>query len=171
MKYIKPKIIPTIILLIILCIVFFFIYLKFYNEERQKINTKVEIYETTCGKYQNGEVDVDGKQILVDISDNTCKRDLGLSGRTSMNGDTGMIFIFDKMGRYGFWMKDMKFALDIIWIDNNFKIIGIEKDLSPSTYPESFGGKYIAKYVLEIPAGYTEKNNIKVGDQIVFTEK
>ena len=161
---------PTIILLIVLCIVFFLIYLKFYNEERAIINSKVEIYETTCGKYQKGEVDINSKKILVDIADNVCKRDLGLSGRTSLNTDSGMIFSFDKEGNYGFWMKDMNFSLDIIWINSNFIISGIEKDLATSTYPKSFGNKYKAVYVLEVPAGYSDKNNIKVGEKIIFTK-
>jgi uncharacterized membrane protein (UPF0127 family) len=167
---IKQKVVPTIILLIILSIVFFLIYLKFYNEERQTVESGVKIYETTCGKYQDGEVDVDSKKITVDIADDTCKADLGLSGRISLGEDNGMIFTFDKVGNYGFWMKDMNFPLDIIWIDNNFKIVGIEKDLATSTYPKSFGEKYYAQYVLEISAGYADKNDIKVGNKIIFTK-
>jgi uncharacterized membrane protein (UPF0127 family) len=167
----KQKIAPTIILLIILCVVFFMIYMKFYNEERSTLNSKVEIYETTCGKYKQGDIKIGGKNILVDVADDTCKRDLGLSGRTSLNSDSGMIFTFDKEGNYGFWMKDMKFPLDIIWINSDLKISGIEKDLATSTYPKSFGSKYKALYVLEVSAGYSDKNNIKTGEQIIFTEK
>lgn len=177
----------TIILLIILFFVFFLIYMKFYNEEKQAVNIVVpiststyvsasstspgvKIYETDCGSYSTGTVEVDSKKIFVDVSDDECKQTLGLSGRTSMNDDQGMIFVFNDLGNYAFWMKDMDFPLDIIWIDDNFNIVGIEKDLAASTYPESFGEEYFAKYVLEINAGYSDKNNLKVGDKIIFTE-
>ena len=81
-----------------------------------------------------------------------------------------MIFVFEKVGNYGFWMKDMNFPLDILWINDNFKVVGIEKNLATSTYPKSFGSKYKAMYVLEISAGYSNKNNIKIGDKIIFSQ-
>ncbi len=88
----KPKILPTIILLIILFFVFFLIYLKFYNEAKQSadisatISTStyvsasstspgVKIYETDCGSYSTGTVEVDSKKIFVDIADTECKQD------------------------------------------------------------------------------------------------
>ena len=109
-----------------------------------------------------------GNQILfVNIADNDCKTKLGLSGSTGLNGE-GMFFVLKKVGNYGFWMKNMNFPLDILWINDNFEIVGIEKSLLPSTYPNSFGQKYFAKYVLEVSAGYCDKNNIKVGDKIIF---
>jgi len=144
--------------------------MQFYNEEKNKLNTKIEIYETVCGSYQKGEVKIGSKLLSVDISDTECKRNLGLSGRTDLN-DGGMIFVFEKLGNYGFWMKDMNFPIDILWINNEFKITGIEKNVSPDTYPQSFGSKYKAMYVLEASAGYSDKNNIKVGDKIIFSKK
>ena len=166
----RQKTIITTILLFVLFVIFFLVYMKFYLEERNHINTHVDIYETTCGTYQKGEVLVNKKILLVDIADTECKKDLGLSGRTSLD-NSGMIFTFEKSGNYSFWMKDMNFSLDIIWINSNFKVIGIEKNISPKTYPESFGKKYLAMYVVEVPAGYSLKNNIKVGDTVIFSKK
>ncbi|MFH1455213.1 MAG: DUF192 domain-containing protein [bacterium] len=166
----KPKITATIILLIILCIVFFCIYIKFYKEEITSVSINNQIYETVCGKYKKGEIIIGSKTLLVDIADDNCKKDLGLSGKTSLNQE-GMIFIFEKVGNYGFWMKDMNFSIDILWINDVFEVIGIEKSLSSDTYPKSFGGKYLAKYILEVSAGYSDKNNIKIGDKIIFSEK
>jgi uncharacterized membrane protein (UPF0127 family) len=145
--------------------------MKFYNEEKQTVTSGVKIYETNCGGYKTGEIKIDSKILSVDIADDKCKQDLGLSGRMLIKDDEGMIFIFEKLGNYGFWMKNMNFSLDIIWIDDNFKIVGIEKNLSTSTYPKSFGSKYLAKYVLEVSAGYSIKNNVKVGDRIIFSKK
>lgn len=165
----KPKVIPTIILLTILFIVFFIIYMKFYNERNNQINNNDTVYKTICGKYQEGEVKFNDKIIKVIIANNDCKRSLGLSGKMSLNNE-GMLFIFEKSGNYSFWMKDMNFPLDILWINEDFSVVGIEKNVATSTYPKVFGEKYKAKYVLEISAGNSQKNNIKIGDGIIYSK-
>ena len=166
----KQKILSTIILFLILFVLFFIIFLKLYNEKKQNINTTIETYQTICGKYARGEIKIDSKNLSVGIADDNCKQNLGLSGKISLADDTGMFFVFKMPGNYGFWMKDMNFPLDIVWMDDNFGIIGIEKALATSTYPNIYGKKYFAKYVLEIPAGYSDKNNIKIGDKILLIE-
>ncbi|MFA6341035.1 MAG: DUF192 domain-containing protein, partial [Candidatus Paceibacterota bacterium] len=95
-----------------------------------------------CGSYSQKEINMGNKLIKVDIADDDCKRSLGLSGRRSLKDDEGMLFIFDKVGNYGFWMKDMLFPIDIIWADADLNVVGIEKDALPSTYPEVFGQNY-----------------------------
>jgi len=167
----KSKVLPTIILLIILFFVFLFIYIRFYNQELIPMNGGFPIYQTACGIYKQGEVKIDSKTLHVDIADDICKQELGLSGKKSLSDSTGMIFIFGKLGNYGFWMQNMNFPLDILWINDNFEVVGMEKSLATSTYPGIFGENYLTKYVLEIPAGYSDKNNIKVGDKIIFYEK
>jgi len=115
------------------------------------------------------DIKIYNSTIHAEVSKTKSEMSLGLSGRTSLASSSGMIFMFEKAGNYGFWMKDMNFPIDILWIDDNFEIVGIEKSLLPSTYPDSFGEKYFAKYVLEVSAGYCDKNNIKVGDKIIFS--
>jgi len=119
-----------------------------------------------CGSYEIKNVQIDGQNIKMDVSDTDCKRELGLSGRKNIPDGTGMLFVFDEESSYGFWMKEMNFPIDIIWVDNDFAVTGIEKSLSPETYPEIFGEKYPAKYVLELPSGFSNENNIKVGNKI-----
>jgi len=123
------------------------------DKPQDKCNIDIKIVSTT---------------IQAEVSKTKSEMELGLSGRDSLASSSGMIFIFEKMGNYNFWMKDMNFPLDILWINGNFEIVGIEKSLSTSTYPNSFGEKYFAKYVLEVSAGFCDKNNIKVGDKIIF---
>jgi len=72
----------------------------------------------------------------------------------------------------------MNFPLDIIWLDNTLTVTGIEKNLATSTYnttnpkkSETFGEQYPAEYVLEVPAGYSDENNLKVGEKLFFSEK
>ena len=79
-----------------------------------------------------------------------------------------MLFVFDKPGQYPFWMKDMNFAIDIIWIGEDLRVVYIKKDARPELYPETYTPTENAKYVLEVPAGFSEKNNLKVGDSASF---
>ncbi len=165
----KPKVIPTIILLSILFVVFFIIYLKFYSESKNIFNTRIERSQNICGKYNVVKIKVAQAAFTVDIADDECKRNLGLSGRTAQSKQE-MFFVFENVGNYGFWMNNMNFPIDILWISDSFKVIGMEKYVFPDTYPKSFGEEYLTKYVLEIPAGYSAKYNIKVGDKINFTK-
>ena len=121
-----------------------------------------------CGPYEQKKLEIGGKEIKIDISDNDCKRVQGLSDRKDMSENNGMLFIFDKEGNYPFWMKEMNFSIDIIWVDDNFNVVGIEKSVATSTYPEAFGEKYSAKYVLELSSGFSDKNNVEVGNKISF---
>lgn len=94
----------------------------------------------------------------------------GLSGRTSIAHDNGMLFVFNKPDIYDFWMKGMKFPLDIIWIYNN-KIVTIADNLQPTAETNilkipRFKSVLPADTVLEIPAGLSNKYNLKVGDRV-----
>ena len=64
-------------------------------------------------------------------------------------------------------MKDMLFSLDIIWADASGTITTINQNLSPDTYPNVYRPATASKYVLEVPAGYTTKKGIAVGQKIV----
>ena len=93
----------------------------------------------------------------------------GLSGRESLKAEEGMLFVFTKPDKYFFWMKDMNFPLDIIWLDKYGKIIYIKRDAQPASYPETFGIAEDAKFVLEVVSGFADKNKLKTGDGAVFT--
>ena len=77
-----------------------------------------------------------------------------------------MLFVFDHPAQYPFWMKDMNFPIDIIWIDENLKVIFIKKNAVPESYPEVFTSPQNSKYVLEVVAGFSDKYNIKIGDKV-----
>lgn len=124
-----------------------------------------------CIEYNKKYIEIGQKIVRVDIADTDYKRELGLSGRNSLDSDTGMLFIFEKEGNYGFWMKDMNFPIDILWVGADFSVVGIEKNVATSTYPKAFGQNYLAKYVLELPAGFSDRNNLSVGNKISILEK
>ena len=97
----------------------------------------------------------------------------GLGKRESLPLNEGMLFVFEKTGAYTFWMKDVKFALDIIWLDENKDVV----DIAPNAPAQPgmserdlilYKPKSDAKYVLEVNAGLASLNNIQIGDKAEF---
>jgi uncharacterized membrane protein (UPF0127 family) len=111
---------------------------------------------------------VAGQKIKVDLAINQEEKNQGLSGCLSLDEGTGMLFIFEQPAKYAFWMKDMNFSIDIIWIAENFEITYIKKDAKPESFPESFTPIRDAKYILEVPAGFSDKYNLKEFDKVEF---
>lgn len=93
------------------------------------------------------------------------KLQLGLSGRDGLEDNSGMIFVFPDERDQCIWMKDMKFALDIIWLNPEKNIIAIEQNVSPETYPNQYCHGP-AKYVIELNAGDAESAKIEVGQRV-----
>src|SRR3989339_1641882 len=114
------------------------------------------------------EVIVGNNTFYVEVARTKMELERGLSLHVPLLRDQGMLFIFEKEDFYSFWMKDMLFPVDILWIDSNFKVVHAEKSVLPETYPKSFYPKSKSLYVLEISAGLTEALNIKIGDEVKF---
>lgn len=104
----------------------------------------------------------------IQIANNSTTREIGLSGRQSLDNNEGLLFIFPKVGSYGFWMKGMNFPIDIVWIDANKKIIGITESISPESYPNMFYPPSSIQFVLEINAGMAKKAGLSVGSVLSF---
>jgi len=118
---------------------------------------------------------VSGKtlNIKVKVASKPDERKKGLSKQDSIPLDTGMFFVFENPGLYGIWMKDMKFAIDIIWIDEDKKIVDIAENVPPEPNKKDeeltiYRPRSSAKYVLEINAGLSSLNNLQIGDQVNF---
>lgn len=118
---------------------------------------------------RRGSVLIGGKTIRVEVARTPEQREQGLSGRTVLPEDTGMLFIFEKPDFYGFWMKKMNFSIDIIWIGRDYKIVDVSADVSPLTFPRTFLPKEPAQFVLEVPSGWVNFNKISVGDPTKFS--
>lgn len=95
----------------------------------------------------------------------------GLSGRSSLNENMGMLFVFSPKEKASFWMIDMNFPLDIIWITDE-KIIGIEKNV-PAPEKGTQNDKLPLYYspseidhVLEVNSGFSDSHNLKPGDAV-----
>ncbi len=119
----------------------------------------------------NAKVVIAGKTYKVDVAETRYFLERGLSGRESLKSNEGMFFIFQKPDKYGFWMKDMSFPIDIIWFDESLKVVHIEKNVKPETYPKVFTPESNSEYVLEVSSGQVDILNIKIGDRAEFLAK
>ena len=93
---------------------------------------------------------------------------MGLSYRKFLPSDQGMLFIFPESGSYGFWMKDMNFSLDMVWLDQDKKVVGIVTNATPESYPDVFMPPSLIKYVLELNAGVAGKMGMATGTMLGF---
>lgn len=117
------------------------------------------------GKQSSG-LTIGGDEFSIEIASSPSQRSLGLSGRESLGTKDGLLFVFQKDGMHEFWMKDMKFSIDMIWLDSNGVIVHIEPSVSPSTFPELFSSQSPARYVLEVNAGVAEQYHLQLGDNL-----
>lgn len=125
---------------------------------------------------KNTEIIIRDLTINAEVVQSDTAKKKGLSGRESLGINDGMLFVFNSNGVYPFWMKDTKFALDIIWIDENKKIVYIAENVPPEPgKKDSELLRYVpnnnARYVLEINAGISKLHNIQIGDSVNFELK
>jgi uncharacterized membrane protein (UPF0127 family) len=106
--------------------------------------------------------------ILVEVVDTASSRERGLSGKKGLLAGEGMLFVFDKPGRYGFWMKDMLFPIDMVWINDDGLVVHVERNVKPETYPTAFINTLDASYVLEIAANESEKYGLYMGAAVTI---
>ena len=106
----------------------------------------------------------------IELADSKEERRQGLMFREKMDAGKGMLFIFDKQGFYSFWMKNTLIPLDIIWINEDKKVVVISKNAQPCAPDEcvSINPKKEARYVLELNAGIADKIGLKIGDKACF---
>jgi uncharacterized membrane protein (UPF0127 family) len=121
-----------------------------------------------CLKSQKGSPDA--ICIKVEMADTPAAREKGLSDRDLMERENGMLFIFQEKGGYGFWMKDMRFPLDIMWLGEDKTVVLIKENLQPCKPAECplHGLNVTSLYVLETNANFARKNNITEGTKVYF---
>lgn len=124
--------------------------------------------QTQLPAYQMSTIVIDGQAVSVMIADTPALQQLGLGNRSGLPADTGMLFVFQSDSKEAFWMKDMHFSLDMIWISASGQIVYMAQNVSPDTYPENFTPTSPARYVLEVPADYAVQHGWKVGDSVAF---
>lgn len=108
-------------------------------------------------------VNLGGQVLTLRVADTPNLQKKGLSGSKPLTQNNGMIFVFPKLEKYYFWMKDMTFPIDIIWLDESYKIISVEENATPESYPKIFVSEEPAQFVVELKAGFYREHNLSIG--------
>ena len=107
-----------------------------------------------------------GYDLSLETLTTSSAREKGLSGRDGLGLHEGMLFVFPKDDRYGFWMKDMKFPIDILWLDAGYTIVDTVQAVQPDSYPQVYTPRVSARYVVELPAGFFVEHSLKIGNTL-----
>jgi hypothetical protein len=130
---------------------------KIAQETQASLETTQVCFPSTC--------------VEAEIAETLEEKKTGLMFRESLQEFSGMLFPYDQKNIYTFWMKNTLIPLDIIWIADT-KIVHIEKATPCTTDPcETYKSETPANHILEVNSGFTEKNNIKIGDTVEIKEK
>ena len=125
----------------------------------------------TCGAYRDDKlITIGDHKIFAELATTPAAQAQGLGGRSCIPADAGMLFSFSQPGRYGFWMKDMKFPIDMVWISAGHQAVAVKQNVQPSTYPDSFANPVNrpAQYVLELQANASSRLKISPGTPVNF---
>lgn len=109
-----------------------------------------------------------GKQFNVQLADSNAERQQGLSGQPGLAANEGMLFVFEGPGIECFWMKDMRFSIDILWFDEAKRLVHQERSVAPQSYPRTFCPDKPSRYVMEVQAGTAARLGIEQGDPLSF---
>lgn len=133
-----------------------------FQTEREKKDFRISLEK------QNGE----SVPVQVEVADSEKERALGLMNRESMDENKGMLFIFESDTLSGFWMKDTLIPLDMLFIDSKMKIVAIEDSAQPciETPCTVYNPGVAYRYVVEVNAGWSEKNDIQIGDSFDLSD-
>ncbi len=119
--------------------------------------------------YLKAKISIKGLQLSADIPTTRELMGKGLAVKNELKENESMLFVFEKQSRHSFWMKDMRFPIDIIWLDRNGKVVHIEENLMPCplvlicpTYAPSTD----SQFVLETVSGFAQRHNISLGTNV-----
>jgi uncharacterized membrane protein (UPF0127 family) len=157
-----------ILVLGITLVLFGFANLKYGDKGVELEEAQSESIAPDLSTYDQGTVSINGDSYQVALANDAFKRGQGLSNQESLMEDYGMMFFFHQAGRHSFWMKDMNFALDIIWVDNTGEIIHVAPNVSSDSFPNTFTPNQPALHVLEFNGGFMDEKGYKVGDFVEY---
>jgi uncharacterized membrane protein (UPF0127 family) len=108
------------------------------------------------------------QSLQASVADSPRTREQGLSGTPYL--PTGMVklFVFEESATWSFWMKDMNYPIDIVWLDENKTVVHIESGVAPDSFPQSLVPTVPARYVIETTAGFTEAYHVSIGTRAAW---
>ncbi|HNQ51236.1 MAG TPA: DUF192 domain-containing protein [Candidatus Omnitrophota bacterium] len=115
------------------------------------------------------DVCINGQCVTAEIAETDAARAAGLMHRDELSPGRGMLFVFPEEARHSFWMMNMRFPIDMVWIGKNLRIVDIRHNAQPcSRGCPSYAPDGAAAYVLEIPAGFCRRYRISIGDPVTI---
>ncbi|MBI2039391.1 MAG: DUF192 domain-containing protein [Candidatus Niyogibacteria bacterium] len=106
--------------------------------------------------------------IMVQIARTNEEKIRGLSGHATLADSEGMFFISDYDDFHPIWMKGMLFSIDILWLSVDGRVVDIKENAAPESYPEIFMSREPARFVLEVPAGFTARHDVNIGARAIL---
>jgi uncharacterized membrane protein (UPF0127 family) len=113
-------------------------------------------------------ISINGQIFSVEVVKEEQDLKKGLSFRNGLERNHVMLFVFPNESFWGIWMKDMNFPIDVVWLNDDKKVVHFVKDMKPETFPKVFYPEQKARYVVEMSMGNVENNQIKIGDTLIF---
>ena len=119
-------------------------------------------------------ISVGGARFTVEVAATAQERSQGLSGRTRLDPGTGLLFVFDQPGIHQFWMYDMRFPLDFVWISAGCVVADLTPGVPPPLPGQStadlprYRPAQPVRYVLELNAGEIAAAGVRIGDAVSF---
>ena len=127
----------------------------------------VSLRADTRVSFVSSQTGADLARVLVQIADSEDERNEGLMNRSHLPDSVGMLFVFDGMSPRSFWMKNTAISLDIVFTDDQKRIVKIHSFTAPYAI-DSYSSDRGAQYVVEVIGGFCEKHGIREGDRLTF---
>ena len=111
-----------------------------------------------------------GKLLQVEVMVEDADRAMGLMFRPSLPDDRGMLFVFRQLGHHGIWMKNCRFPIDIVWLDESLEVVHVQEAAPPCTRDPcpTYRPMRSAQYVLEINSGQASREGVEVASRLDF---
>jgi uncharacterized protein len=161
-----------IVLLITISLLSISAYFIFDKPKPASVLRNNKTYQTELR--HDAKILIGSSEISVQTAKTSEEKAKGLSGKKFLNEDEGMVFVFLNKTYPAFWMIDMNFPIDIIWISED-TIVHIDENVPPPEPEQNeknlplYRPPEAINYVLEVNAGFSQKNGIKVGDKVDLT--
>jgi uncharacterized membrane protein (UPF0127 family) len=108
-------------------------------------------------------------EVFASLARTDAEHEHGLSDTTVLPPDIVKLFVFATDSRWGFWMKDMHYPIDMVWLDARGQVVYVVPDATPASYPgTSFVPPVPARYVIETVAGFAESHKIATGTPVML---
>lgn len=143
-------------------------------KKKDPFTDKVKAQVQPTRVFKTGVLEISSKKLRVEIARSPEEQQQGLMYRMGLAEDEGMLFIFESEGPLSFWMKNTFIDLDIGYFDSQKKLVDIQTMKAVKSVmeanPPSYPSKKPAKYALEVPKGWFQRNSVKLGSTFILKE-